>query len=334
MSDATIAGAEPDIQTRIMATLQPPKEKPEGASQTTPGKPIQTSVDTETEITEDAPVDDGPQLKLSDVALALGVDEHSIDVDDEGVPLFRAKIDGEERLVKVADLLKSYQLEGHLNKQNMEVSEQRKKIEQERKKYLEESSGRLQQMNDTLNLLHANLNAEFQGVDWNALKQHDPNEYVRKRMDFEDKQRQIQTAFTHLNSQRQAQLNEIRTEQMGMLLDKIPDWKDAEKFAVGKLEITAALENYGFPKEEIGQILDHRFFLLAKDAMAYRKLQEQTPAITQKVRSAPKIVKSGQPQAAASKEAALAKLRENIKKGKEGSVSEYLIKRGLAHVKP
>lgn len=336
MREATQPGAEPSIQERILATIQPEKpEQPEGAATPTPEPLNQPAEEPAAETPkEDAPEVAEPQINLSDLALALGIDENLVDLSEDGHLVLKTKVDGEESFAKLQDLLKSHQLERHLNKQNMEVTEQRKKVEQERQQFLKDSSTRLQQMNDTLNLLHANLNAEFQGVDWNDLKREDPNEYVRKRMDFEDRQRQIQAAFGHLNSQREAQLKEIRNEQMNLLLDKIPEWRDETKFKAAQTDLTTGLDYYGFPKEEIGQILDHRFFLLAKDAMAYRKLMEKTPSITNKVRTAPKIVKSGQSTPAISKVAALAKLRDNIKKGKEGSVSEYLLKSGLAKVKP
>jgi hypothetical protein len=308
------AQAEPATKTEPEPVIQPITDDVGTSSETPPEKDAGADV----------------TLSLSDVALALGVDEKFIDVDDEGVPIFKAKIDGEEQFVKVNDLITSYQLRGHLDKQNMEVAEQRKRIEQERNKFTQENAGRQQQMNDALQLLHANLNSEFQGVDWNGLRKADPQEYLRLRLDFEDRQKQIQQGYTILNKQREDQLTGIRSEQMTLLLDKVPEWKDAAKFGEAKQTILGTLDNYGFSKEEVGNILDHRFFLLARDAIAFRKQQAKAPELTNKVRTAPKVVKSGTPQPAASKEAALKALKEKIKQGKEGSVAAYLLKSGLA----
>ncbi len=54
-----------------------------------------------------------------------------------------------------------------------------------------------------------------------------------------------------------------------------------------------SLRSYGFNDSEIGQLADHRFLMVAKDAMSYQNLKDKKPIVQKKVANAPKVVKAG-----------------------------------------
>ena len=54
-----------------------------------------------------------------------------------------------------------------------------------------------------------------------------------------------------------------------------------------------SLRSYGFNDQEIGQLADHRFLMVAKDAMGYKNLKDKKPIVQKKVANAPKVVSSG-----------------------------------------
>ena len=42
---------------------------------------------------------------------------------------------------------------------------------------------------------------------------------------------------------------------------------------------------------EIGSLADHRFLMVAKDAMSYQSLKDKRPIVQKKVANAPKVIK-------------------------------------------
>ena len=71
------------------------------------------------------------EYQLADVAKLLGAEESALDVDEDGSILVKTKIDGQEGKVKFADLVKSYQLQGHVDKQVREAAEIRKQAQEQ-----------------------------------------------------------------------------------------------------------------------------------------------------------------------------------------------------------
>jgi len=333
--DATQEGA--DIHEKLVAKLTPKPDLPvkddNKQVEDAGGEPPVAEEPAAQEHPDDGEAAEGPQFTLSDFAAAFGIEETLLDLNDDGEVIFKAKIDNEEKYAKASDLLKSYQLEGHLNKQNMDVVELRKSLEAERTQYTQQATQRLQQLEDTLALTSAQFNSEFQSVDWNRLKQENPQEYTRLRIEFGDKQSQLQNSYSQLNTAREHQKAEILNTEKRMLLDKIPEWKDESKFQAGAAEIINGAKHYGFTAQEVTSALDHRILLMARDAIAYRKLQDKKPEVTQKVRTAPKIVKPGVVKPTASKDEALKKLKARIQKGEDGALSAYLMQSGIASIK-
>ena len=64
------------------------------------------------------------------------------------------------------------------------------------------------------------------------------------------------------------------------------DGIDREKLAKIYGDVT---KSYGFTDAELASVYDHRQVKLMRDAIAYRKLQEQKPVVTKKVQDAPRM---------------------------------------------
>lgn len=346
MTDATQPGAEADalIDAKLnkIAGLEPETQKPEdrptdeAAPEATEGGEQEPSQELDAGAGEEA---EGPQLELSNIAAALDVEESALDVTEEGVVIFRAKVDGQDLSAKATDILKGYQLEGAANKRLQEAAEQRKALEQHRQQLEQFAAQRVQQLDDTLRVAHGLLMQEYASVPWEQLKVHDPNAYTLKRQEFADRKQQLDQMMLALDAERQekarqqqAEVAQRQQQEAQKLLDAIPDWKDPAKRDAGFKEILAgAKEFYGYEQQEVGNAMDHRLFLMARDAIAYRNLQKAKPAVAKKLRIAPKVAAPGQPKAPAAKEAQIKALRERVKKsgGTEG-VEELLRLTGRA----
>lgn len=344
------------IQERIEAKLDAPVEENTNLSEETTTEETEAEEvdvdDVETEETEseseeddtdddqDAPDEDGESVELSDIAALLGLDESQLDIDEEGKIIAKTKIDGQEGTAKLADLIKSHQLEGHLNKQNMEVVEQRKRLEQQQQQFQEEANAKLKQLGDSLSLAFNQLNYEFQNVDWNSLKQTDPAQYSVLRQEFEDRQAQINYAYQNLEQNKLTQREQMREQGVKNLLNAIPEWQDAEAREKGRIELKNGLsKHYGYSEKELALAidqgmdfsgLDHRLYLMARDALKYRELQDKKPEITKKVNKSVKTVKARSPQNQDSKSLQLKNTRKTIKTsgGKKG-VADYLMQKGI-----
>lgn len=360
--DATQQGAELSVSERIeqkLADNEPTaQEATEEVTEAATEEIIQDEATNDAESTadedesaeqetEEANDEEVVSYELSHIAELLGVDEANLAVGEDGKIIAKTKVDGEEGSAKLNDLIKSHQLEGHLNKQNMEVIEAKKQLEAERQNFSQNAIAKTQQLEDSLTLAQNQLNHEFQSIDWNALEQTDSSQYTLMRQKFNDRQAQIQQGAQVLGEQRQAQQSEqlahfgerLQGEKQQML-NAIPEWQTQEGFEKGRSDLRGGLnKSYGFSTDELDGVfvrgesfsgIDHRLILMARDALAYRKLQEGKPAMQKKVKSAPKVAKAGVKPQQANKVVSLNKTRATIKKsgGKEG-VRDYLMQKGI-----
>lgn len=107
---------------------------------------------------------------------------------------------------------------------------------------------------------------------------YDPDKYTHQlamyqKADGENRalQHHIQAQQAQMQQEQQATLETMRTTQRTALMQKWPEWNDP---AVRQQFLSDVQAEYGFSDEEVGSIYDHRFYLLARDAVAARKAQK------------------------------------------------------------
>jgi len=368
MEVATQQGAEPSIENRIDAYLAaeeaPKEEELQGVDDALPevesteeiveaeaevseeedvSTDVEAAEETETEVeatdeTATDATDDVKEYELSDVSSLLGVDESLFTVSEEGNLLLNTKIDGQPGTITLQDAIKSYQLEGHLNNKSMEVSEQRKALENETSEFKEQSQAKLQQLDTALKLAFSDLYQEFEAINWNELSQTNPSEYSALRLKYQDREARLNHSLSALDQektvqqQQQAeQLAKVRENNLNELLAKIPEWTDQKAFEEGRATMKKSLtDNYGFTPDEVSNVIDHRFLLMARDAQKYRELQDKKETVIKKVKVAPKTAKSGASKTKTTTQTKLEKTRARIKQsgGRDG-VTDYLAQRGI-----
>lgn len=281
------------------------------------------------------------EYQLSDVAKLLGADESSLDIDEDGSILVKTKVDGELGKVKFNDLVKSYQLQQHVDRQVREAAEQRK--------FIQEQSAQLQQQAQVQQALTgqmAELKAieteigQYANLDWNALIDADPVQAVKLDRHYRDLQSKYQSKQSELNqlsaeaqNQMKAQRDAILQVENQALLKSLPDWADQTKASTEKQAIKEDLKLRGYTDAEIKGLIDHKTVLLARDAMLYRQQQASAIKTDQKVRSAPKLVRPGSTGVTASRQDRnVQNLKTAIKKssGNKQSVVDYLLATGIA----
>lgn len=100
------------------------------------------------------------------------------------------------------------------------------------------------------------------------------------------RQRQI------VDQQKQRQQQEYLSTQRAQMVELHPDLADESGFSAFKAELGEHfVPHYGYSAEDLDSITDVRFIQLAKDAMAYRKLQGSQESTKAKLEGKPKVLK-------------------------------------------
>lgn len=338
--DATQEGAILDRLENYLTAQESPVEEPKQTEQVEEVEevPAETEVEAEQEQKDDVPSEvEESQLELSQFAKILGIDEDKLDLDDEGNVYVKTKIDGEEGRAKFHDLVKSYQLEGHLNKQNMEVAEQRKALQAKMAEVEQQAQARVQQLEAVTNVAIQELHREFQSIDWQTLRATDPGEYAAKLTEFQQREarigqavQQIQAEKYQAETQNQERFKEYLREESQKLLNAIPEWSNPEIAQKEKTELKSFAVQHGFTAQELDQLSDHRSVLILRMAKAYADLQKSKPDVTKKVVKAPKLVKPGSPVSKQERDQnSVAALKSAIKKsGGDKGIEAYLLRTG------
>lgn len=332
---------------RLLGATKPPKEVPDEVKKQ-PEVKVE-SIETqkpEEDVQKAEGQDDKAKTEGKDQDTQTGVDEAFFETLDElaeaaGVPLeklltlkTRTKVDGVEDTVPLAQIVKNYQLDGHLTRKQQELAEKLKTVDSEREKYNSELNSKLQEANQLIGHFEQQFMAEFNSVNWQELRQSDPAEFAARKQEYNDRysqlmnyRQQIQVNAHRLQTEAQekaqAKFSEIVKAEEEKLISKLPDWKDPEKAKTGKKDLSDYLRNYGFNDGEISQIYDHRQVDIIRKAMLYDKQSTKSEVALKKVVTLPKILKPSSPSVGEARKAAIAeKLKVLSKSGRVEDAAE------------
>lgn len=233
--------------------------------------------------TKPEPEDEGAAGEDDDqtLAAALGLPEDALEYDEEGNVVFNAVIDGEATKVKMQDLVKSYQLEGHVNKKSMQLESDRREFETTRDQAYNHLTQKITVANNMIGAVEQQLMGELQGIDWDTLRATDPAEWAATRQYYTERVQWLEQLKTQTGSmqkglteeQQKAQQDKYNAFMQGEVQKMIQDnpaWKDQAVMAkevgeVGKLLV----EKYGFTPDEIANHMDARMMRMVRDAMQF-----------------------------------------------------------------
>jgi hypothetical protein len=217
--------------------------------------------------------------------------------------LVEVEVDGESYRVPEA-LKDKIMLQADYTRKTQEVAEQRKQVEQmqmqlqQQAQIQQESLAEYAQLTALDNQIQA-----FNQVDWNALYDSDPAEFVKlkeTRRDLLDNRQALANTIGTKQQQLAAQQREtyIKAVEEGqkVLAREIPNWNNE----LARNLNTLAVDKYGFTPEEVAQVIDPRVVKLLHDAYRFQKQQSNRPVAEKKVANLPKVSKPGSPSAAKS----------------------------------
>jgi len=228
-------------------------------------------------------------------------DEEGKDVSD----VYTVTVNGEEMEVSVDELVAGYSRQSDYTRKTQELAAERKQLEEAFQRMQEDieqnNTVREQYIQATGQFIaasHADLE-KFTKIDWRALKEDDPIEYVTKRDEYRDAQARIQhaqrlqqQAAEEAEQERAALLQQHVAREHELMAEAMPEWADTEKRTALAGQIRSYAESMGYQQEEIEGLADHRSLQVLIKAMKYDAL-EGGDIKKKKIRNKPKLIKSG-----------------------------------------
>ena len=221
-------GSIVEAQEALLSLMDPEEATPE-TEEAQPAEDVESTEETQDESLEEEPEEEEE---------AEEAEEESEEPDEEAEEelLYAVKVDGEEQEVTLDELMKGYSRQSDYTKKTQELSEGRKAIEHLYGQYNAEINAVQQERQQYISALSqviehsvAGLDA-YQNVDWEALKNEDPIDYLTKKEEQSAMQNQVaynmqqreQVALAQ--KQQQAQRREhFRLSEQHRLVEALPE---------------------------------------------------------------------------------------------------------------
>lgn len=221
------------------------------------------------------------------------------DTPESDEPRFEVKIDGELKYVTEGELKAAYQKAQASAKRFEEAAALRKQYEAQ----AQEVQQRQSQLQQALDHYTQQLQAlsQHEQPDWETLLRENPSEYLKQKHLFDQRQSQLQqaqAAQAYLYQQQQAesaaQQEAFLEQQSKLLMDMIPEWKNADTAKSERAELRKFLAGAGFDDDTIANVRDARAVNIMRKAMLYDKLvQNQQPTLKKAAKAAPRVERPG-----------------------------------------
>ena len=289
-------GSITEAQEALLGLMEPEEEKPQEEE----AQP--------TEEEESQPLEEDESFEEeSEEEEAEEAEEESEETEgEEEEELYAVTVNGEEVAVSLDELLSGYSRQSDYTRKTQEIAGDRKEMETLQQQYNSEiaqiQQERQQYMDALTNVMQGSMGEleKFATVDWNALREHDPIEYVTTREQYREAQEKIQglqneqarAAQTQQAQMQKAQQEMLQVEK-GKLVEALPDWGVPDK----QKDIATGLQSYakeqGFSADELNSLIDHRSILVLLKAQKYDQLQK-SDVKSKKLRNKPKVIRAGQ----------------------------------------
>lgn len=219
--------------------------------------------------------------------------EESDDADDTNLLSARVKVGEEE--VTVEEAVKGYMRTKDYTQKTQALADEKKQTLAARQQILAAREQHVQRLAE----LDAIVNALVPEPNWQEIAaEGDDGKLARAYIEHQQRQQKLaelrqeqQDVLAAYQEDQRAILSEKITEEREALLKAIPEWQDATVRKAEKAKIAAFAESLGLG-EDLKSLVDHRVFLLVRDAMKYRELQSKKPAVKANVEKV-KVVRAG-----------------------------------------
>jgi len=288
-----LGGSVTEAQEALLSLLDPEEEKPQEEE----AEP--------TEVEESQPEEEDESFEEEEEEESEEEDESEPADEEDDEELYAVTVDGEEVGVNLEELMRGYSRQSDYTKKTQQVAEDRREMESLQEKYNSEIAQIQAERNqyvEALNRVVQNTSSEldkYSNIDWVALKESDPIEYVTRRDEYREAQDNIKKIQEEqvVASRRQQFAQKQNYEQVvsaerGKLVEFIPEFADDSK----RKAIVDSIQSYaitqGFTSDELDNLVDHRSVVVLDKARKYDEMQKANPK-AKKLKNKPKVIRSG-----------------------------------------
>ena len=207
--------------------------------------------------------------------------------------LHRLKVNGQEIEVSLDELKAGYSRDSDYRQKTHNLGIEKRELDTQKESFRQTYDNRLSELNELIATADATVRQEQGSQDLQKLWEEDPTTAARLDYQMREKNRQLDDVRTKAREVQTRQYEDFLSTQRELAATKIPEYSDPNKADQFKVNMRNSLRNYGFNDQEIGSLADHRFLMVAKDAMNYKNLKDKKPIVQKKVANAPKVVKAG-----------------------------------------
>jgi len=207
--------------------------------------------------------------------------------------LHRVKVSGQELEVSLDELKAGYSRDSDYRQKTHTLGMEKRDLESQKNSLRQTYDTRLNELNDLISTANQFVEQKQGGQDLAKLYQEDPTEAARLDFQLRQEKQHIESLKSKAREVQAQQYESYLETQKELAATKIPEFSDPNKADSFKLNLRTTLRDYGFNDQEIGSLADHRFLLVAKDAMSFKSQKDKRPIVSKKVANAPKVLKAG-----------------------------------------
>jgi len=207
--------------------------------------------------------------------------------------LHRLKVQGQELEVTLDELKAGYSRDSDYRQKTHSLGMEKRDLENQKSSLRQSYDTRLSELNELIATADATVRQRQGSEDLQRLYEEDPTAAAKLDYQLRQETRQLEEVKSKARDAQAKQYNEFLSTQRELAATKIPEFADPSKADSFKVNMRNSLRDYGFNDEEIGSLADHRFLMVAKDAMSYQNLKGKKPIVQKKVANAPRVVKAG-----------------------------------------
>ena len=280
MVEAELDAGSDAVLAAILTTDDAPPGKEEG--------PREPAVEGDEPAPDEDSPDEGEEQPSEEEETKDAADEgkEEVEVEDVDELLVEITVNGQNIEVPLKELKQNYSGNKFIEQNIQKAVEVRKAIEYNAAALYNANK----QAVEKLQSLDAVLDSMTQSnIDWAALKARNPQEYILKReevRELEDKQKLVQQEIDRVEAEQAALQSQARQrlvmDQAQLLAQQVPGLNDPQTAPVVMGHMVRAAEHYGFSREEVGTVLDHRQMLVLYDAAQWRHYVAQQNQVRRK----------------------------------------------------
>jgi len=207
--------------------------------------------------------------------------------------LHRVKVSGQELEVSLDELKAGYSRDSDYRQKTHSLGMEKRDLETQKNSFRQTYDTRLNELNDLISTANQFVEQKQGGQDLAKLYEEDPTEAARLDFQLRQERQHIESLKSKAREAQTQQYESYLETQKELAATKIPEFSDPNKADSFKLNMRNTLRDYGFNDQEIGSLADHRFLMVAKDAMSFKSQKDKRPIVSKKVANAPKVLKAG-----------------------------------------